>query len=118
MRIKKASESVNVEPDTNWNFPFKSDRDPTGGSLRRAIRVQAEKLPAELVQLLHNLDNQNAKEDGLQPEVGRGTDKRFVQGGKESHFSESEDVGRSFGGDHKREARNKPNKGQRAKGDR
>lgn len=108
---------MNVEPDTDWNFPFKPDRDATGGSLRRAIRVQAEKLPAELVQLLHNLDNQNAKEDGLQPEVGRGSDKLFVQGGKESHFSESNDVGRSFGRDQKREARNTPNKGQGAKGD-
>ena len=108
---------MNVEPDTNWNFPFKSDRDATGGSLRRAIRVQAEKLPAELVQLLHNLDNQNVKEDGLQPEGGRGTDKRFEQGGTESHFSESDDVGRSFGRDQMREARNAPNKGQGAKGD-
>jgi hypothetical protein len=56
MRTLKASENVNVEPDANWNFPLRSDRDATGVALRRAIRVQAEELPVELVQLLHNLD--------------------------------------------------------------
>ena len=71
MRTLKASENVNVESDANWNFPFRSDRDATGGALRRAIRVQAEELPVELVQLLHNLDKQKAKGGWLAPGIDR-----------------------------------------------
>ncbi len=50
--------------------------------------------------------------------IDTGPDKRFVRRDKEGQFSESDDVGRSLGQDQKREARNKPKKGEGDKGDR
>lgn len=50
--------------------------------------------------------------------IDTGSHKRFVRRDKEGQFSESDDVGRSLGQDQKREARNKPKKGEGDKGDR
>lgn len=50
--------------------------------------------------------------------IDTGTDKRFVRRDKEGQFKESDDVGKSLAQDQKREAENKPKKGEGDRGDR
>ena len=50
--------------------------------------------------------------------INTGTDKRYVRRDEEGKFSESDDVGRSHATDQKREADNKPRRGEGDKGDR
>lgn len=111
---------MNVEPDASWNVSFGSDRDPTGGALRRAIRVKSKNLPNQFIQLLQNLDATGPiKEDGVPREsINTGTDKRFVRRDSEGKFKESDDVGSSLAQDQKRQSNNKPKRGEGDKGDR
>lgn len=50
--------------------------------------------------------------------IDTGTDKRYVRRDDEGRFNESDDVGRSLAQDQKREAENKPKRGEGDKGDR
>ena len=50
--------------------------------------------------------------------IDTGTDKRFVRRDKEGQFKESDDVGNSLAQDQKRDAKNKPKKGEGDRGDR
>jgi hypothetical protein len=50
--------------------------------------------------------------------IDTGTDKRYVRRDDDGQFSEVEDVGRSHAQDQKREAENKPKRGEGDKGDR
>jgi hypothetical protein len=50
--------------------------------------------------------------------IDTGTDKRYVRRDDDGQFSEVEDVGRSHAQDQKRQAENKPKRGEGDKGDR
>ncbi len=50
--------------------------------------------------------------------IDTGTDKRYVRRDDDGQFSESDDVGRSHAQDQKRDAENKPKRGEGDKGDR
>ena len=50
--------------------------------------------------------------------IDTGTDKRYVRRDEQGRFSESDDVGRSHATDQKRDARNKPKRGEGDRGDR
>jgi hypothetical protein len=50
--------------------------------------------------------------------IDTGTDKRYVRRDEEGKFKESDDVGRSLAQDQKRDAGNKPKRGDGDKGDR
>lgn len=50
--------------------------------------------------------------------IDTGADKRFVRRDDKGQFSESDDVGRSLAQDQKRDARNKPKRGEGDEGDR
>lgn len=50
--------------------------------------------------------------------IDTGTDKRYVRRNEEGKFKESDDVGRSLAQDQKRDAGNKPKRGEGDKGDR
>ena len=50
--------------------------------------------------------------------IDTGTDKRYIRRDDKGQFSESDDVGRSHAQDQKREAENKPKRGEGDKGDR
>jgi len=50
--------------------------------------------------------------------IDTGTDKRYVRRDEQGRFRESDDVGRSHALDQKRDAKNKPRRGEGDKGDR
>jgi len=50
--------------------------------------------------------------------IDTGTDKRYVRRDEQGQFKESDDVGRSSAIDQKRDAQNKPKRGEGDRGDR
>ena len=50
--------------------------------------------------------------------IDTGTDKRYVRRDEQGQFKESDDVGLASATDQKRDARNKPKKGEGDRGDR
>jgi hypothetical protein len=50
--------------------------------------------------------------------IDTGTDKRYVRRDNQGQFKESDDVGRSSATDQKRDAKNKPKRGEGDRGDR
>ena len=50
--------------------------------------------------------------------IDTGTDKRYVRRDEEGRFKESDDVGKSSAADQRRDAKNKPPRGEGDKGDR
>jgi hypothetical protein len=50
--------------------------------------------------------------------IDTGTDKRYVRRDQQGQFKESDDVGRSSATDQKRDATNKPKRGEGDRGDR
>lgn len=50
--------------------------------------------------------------------IDTGTDKRYVRRDEHGRFKESDDVGRSLAQDQRRDAKNRPKRGEGDKGDR
>ena len=50
--------------------------------------------------------------------IDTGTDKRFVRRDRQGQFKESDDVGRSLGGDRRQHAKHRSEKGEGDRGDR